>query len=332
MLNRRTFIAAASALAISNNELRKCLASGRVIDGGWREVPGVRQSFIQRHLRPLASHHDRHIRGDGQSKVVRLWKVWEQAAQQPFAPHLQDIGDCSGQASGLGVEFVNAVQVMRDKPEEWCGKQSTEVPYIAGRIEVGQSNLPPGARLPAEGVPVAWAVEALETIGSLPRAKYPDFDVSTYNPELAQKLARRGADGLPEEIEKLAAKYKLKAVNIDRGWPQACDFNSNGYPVVIGSSVGYFDEFDRDGFLLAGPLWMHAMLMVGFDTKSRRHGGCLAQSWGPDWARGPMHKYGCIRGGFWADARNIHKALMQGDSYALIEYDGPKKRRLDYHL
>lgn len=327
MLNRRKFIAVASALAISTKELKRCLASDQVIDGGWRAIPGAKQGFIKRNVRPLASHHDRHIRGDGEGKIVRLWKVWEEAAGRDFAPHLQEIGDCSGQATGLGVEFVNSVQVVRKKPEEWCGKQSIEVPYIAGRIEIGKGNCGND-----DGAPAAWCVEALQNIGSLPRGDYPGFDVRFYNPELERRLSLRNAEGLPPEVERLASKYKLKAVHINNGWKQACDFVSNGYPIVVGSKVGYFDVFDSDGILAAGPRWDHTMLLVGIDTKSRRQAGCYAQSWGFGWATGPTHRYGCIPGGFWGDARNIDRALRMGDSYALIEYDGPKKRKLDYHF
>ncbi|MGN6133695.1 MAG: hypothetical protein ACTHK7_15980 [Aureliella sp.] len=334
MLNRRKFIAAAAALSLSAAELRSALGGDRVIDGGWVPVEGMRESFIRRHVKPLVSHHDRHIRGDGQGKVVRLWKVWERAAGSEFEPHRQDIGDCSGQAGALGIEHDDALQVLRNGGV-WAGKQSTEVPYIAGRIEIGEPKVrESGGRQGREGVPVAWMVEAMEKFGSLPRRKYPGFDVSTYNPKLAYLMSQVGTEGLPREIEALAIKHKLKAVNLDRGWPQACDLVDSGYPVIVGSSIGYFNHTDRDGFLQAGPIWMHAMLLCGIDTKSRRQGGCLAQSWGYNWLEGRVyqHKYGCIPGGFWADARNIHRAIMQGDSYALIEYDGIKKKRLDYLL
>lgn len=333
MLNRRKFIAAAAALSLSAAELRSALGGDRVIDGGWVPVQGMRESFIHRHIKPLVSHHDRLIRGDGQGKVVRLWKVWEKAAGHEFEPHFQEMGDCSGQAGALGIEHTDAVQSLRNGTP-WSGKQSTEVPYIGGRIEVGERIIAPGSKQPREGVPCSWVAESLETVGSLPRDKYPGFDVSTYNPKLAYRMSQRGTEGLPPEIEAIAAKYKLKAVTLDRGWPQACDLIDNGYPVIMGSSIGYFNRTDRDGFLQAGPIWMHAMLLVGIDTRSRRQGGCVAQSWGLEWLEGKVypHKYGCIPGGFWADARNIHKALMQGDSYALIEYDGIKKKKLDYLL
>lgn len=291
---------------------------------------GATQRFEQRE-RWKASDFDGDIKGAGRNKVVRLWKLWERAAGHEFVPHLQEIGDCVGQAMALGLETQSAVRTISDQVYDWVGKISTELLYIASRIEVGQGQF--GWR---EGSTGAWVVEAAERFGVLPRANYgKGIDVSKYNPKLAKDLSScwrgRPGEGVPKWLELQMLQNPLRrAVRIDGGFDQAADYVGSGYPILLCSQIGYVTVTDDDGFLLRSRKpWPHSMLMWGVDTLSKRQGGCIANSWGDDWynVRG-YHKHGTPAGSFWVDRGNLDLMLESNDCFALVEFNGPVKRKL----
>lgn len=288
------------------------------------------QRFEQRE-RWKASDFDGDILGAGKNKLVRLWKMWERASGKAFAPHLQAIGDCVSQAMALGLETQSAVRTVSDQVYDWVGKVSTELLYIASRIEVGRGQF--GWRDGSNG---AWMVEAAERFGVLPRADYgKGIDVSKYNPKLAKDLSGcwrgRPGEGVPKWLEPAMVQNPLRrAIRIDGGFDQAADFVASGYPILLCSQIGYALTTDDEGFLLRSRKpWPHSMLLWGVDTMSKRHGGCIANSWDIDWynVRG-YHKHGTPAGCFWADRGNVDMMLASNDCFALIEYNGAVKRRL----
>lgn len=326
MLSRRKLLTLAAATTVFPTT---ALFPAKTFKGGWTPNEEAQRAF---ETRPdwRASMFDGDIRGTGRNKVVRLWKLWERVSGTPFMPHFQEIGDCVSQSMALGLETQAAVQVASGEEDAtWEGKISTEALYIAARIEVGQ-----GALGVFDGCTGSWMAEAAEKYGVLPRADYgKGFDVSKYNPGLARSLSasppRRRVEGIPKWLEPVMAERKLgRAVRIDQGYDQAADYVANGYPIMLCSSVGYYDGVDSDGYLrMSLEMWNHAMLLWGIDTRSRRQGGNIANSWGNNWyPPGTTHKYGCPAGCFWADRDNIDLMLSEGDSYAIIEYRGLVRR------
>jgi hypothetical protein len=288
------------------------------------------KAFEQRD-RWKASDFDGDIVGVGKNKVIRLWKLWERAAGCTFEPHLQEMGDCVGQALALGLETQSGVRTISDKTHDWVGKVSTELLYIAARIEVGR-----GAMGWRDGTPGVWAVEAAERFGVLPRADYgKGIDVSKYNPELARRLSGcwlgRPGEGVPKWLEPIMVQNPLRrAIRIDGGFDQAADFVASGYPILLCSQIGYVKKTDDQGFLLRSRVpWRHAMLLWGVDTLSKRQGGCIANSWDKDWYEvRAYHKHSTPDGCFWCDRDNIDLMLASNDCFAIVEFSGPIKRKL----
>jgi hypothetical protein len=86
----------------------------------------------------------------------------------------------------------------------------------------------------------------LKDYGALLRAKYGDIDLTNYNYDLVREWADRG---VPDALELVARSHPVRTVTIiDGGWSQACDLVANGYPVIVGSSQGFADTYDSDGF------------------------------------------------------------------------------------
>jgi hypothetical protein len=141
----------------------------------------------------------------------------------------------------------------------------------------------------------------------------------------------RSQKGVPKSLEKVAQQNPLlMAVKIDGGWDQATDCLSQGYPVMIGSSIGYNSRRNSSGLLEQGGSWNHATLLWGYDTKSATEVGCIANSWPRNWISGPTYKYKAPSSGFWTEARNVDRMLRQGNSYALSDIYGYPLRSTDY--
>ena len=335
MLSRRQFVSM-SSLLLSSNPWKAFAKESRPLDGGWMDSPiARRQSRL-----PRTSQQVMHLTGTGQGKVVLLWRALELESRHRYVPHWQKGNDCVGHAAALGVDVLSAIQAVYNQAV-WRGKHSTETIYAGSRIDIAveKHNWRLGSFWSERrkiitfggGSTVVWATEWLQDYGAIVRNRYGEYDLSEYNQQLSRAWVNRG---VPTDLEVLSASHPVRtATLIDGGWGQACDLIANGFPIIVGSKVGFDNSFDRDGFLEHDRVWNHAMLLWGIDTKSRRPGGCFANSKGPSWARGPQHRYGTPPGAFWADAEIIEKMLSKGDSYAISNFRGyPRGHIADYIL
>jgi hypothetical protein len=325
-MNRRELLLSIGALLGTANLAPAQLFKQRdAIYGGWYDDPEARLQY-RRRARPYFRDHDHHIRGSGQGRQVLLWHALESAMGVPFTPHYQKIGDCVSQAFGLGADTLAAIQiVLKGANEKWPGKASTEAIYGGSRVEVGGGKL-----RRKEGSTGAWAAGWVKDYGIIARGQHGEYDLTNYDPNLA---ALWGRTGVPDELEPLARQHPIQTTSLVRSWEEACDSVANGYPVIICSSVGYNMTTDADGFLRQNDTWYHSMLLWAIDTKSNRPGGNIANSWGSRWINGPQHPLGSPPGCFWADSRNINRAIEEGDSYAISNFVGyPAQNNLDYSL
>lgn len=283
---------------------------------GWVDDPAAKAEF-RRRIKPFFRQHASAVQGSGQGVQVVLWKFFEQVTGQKFRARDQDLGDCVGQASGLGVDVLTAVQIaMLGMTQKWMGPVSTEYLYAASRVEIA------GGRLRGDGSNGSWVVRAMLELGTLLRGKYGNIDLTKYRPDLA-KLWGAPGNGVPDELEPIGRQHIVKNATLVEAWPEACDAVSNGFPVLICSSPGYTMRADSEGFVSrAWKRMNHAWLLWGIDTLSKRQGGALCTSWGPNSVRGPAHPLGSPEGVLWVDAKNIDAMLAQGDSYALSNFDG----------
>jgi hypothetical protein len=328
LFNRRQMLAVGAG-ALGSLAMRQALADPRLpVFGGWVDMEGAKDQFLRNTDRPYLRDHNPNIKGDGRNKQISLIKPYERVTGHKFVPNFQEIGDCCGEAGTMGAQVLSAVQIdVKKKNEEWKGPFSVEFTYGSSRVEIGGSRIRRG-----EGSTGVWTAESMRRMGLLRRAKYGKYDLTKYRPDLGSTWGRPGV-GVPSELETIAKDHPVKTVALVKSWAEACDCIANGFPVLICSSIGYNTQTDKEGFLYHGRIiWYHAMLLVGIDTVSRRQGGLVANSWGPDWLAGPQHALGTPAGCFWADARNIDLAVSQGDSFALSNFVGFPRQKLDYLL
>jgi hypothetical protein len=326
MLNRRQMLIVGAGSLVSSLALQEAVLAAdesKTIFGGWVKTPGMGR-YAQRFGNVAAP-----LLGTSEGKASLLWPYYEKAIGGPVKPFYQTIGDCCGEAGVMGAQFVSGIQIAhKRRPEEYKGPFVVEYTYAASRVEVGQSRIRRG-----DGSSGEWTAESLKRYGLLRRAKYGKYDLTKYDGNLGREWGRPGV-GVPNELEPIGKEHPIKSVALVTTWDQAADSVSNGYPVLLCSSVGYSGRFDREGFQRHNQIWYHAMLLIGIDRrKGKRQGGCILNSWGPDWSDNSVpHELGAPSGAFWADSFSIHKALQEQDSYALSEFVGFRKQNLDYNL
>lgn len=332
MLSRRELLKlslGAGGALILPSTVRAAIAAKRPIYGGWVKSDEARREFIRNNDKPFFADAARSLKGSSAGKATVLWPYYETVTKEKFNPFYQEIGDCVGEAGTLGAQFLSAIQIALMKwNEEWKGPFSVEYSYAASRVEIGGGKIRRG-----DGSTGSWMAEALQRYGLLPRGIYGQYDLTKYRPDLGRAWGRTGV-GVPDELEPIAKEHPVKTATLVESWEQAADSISNGYPILLCSGVGYNDQTDRDGFLRHGRIvWYHAMLLIGVDRRpGKREGGCIANSWGTHWLSGPKHELGTPAGCFWADRKDIEKAIFEGDSFALSNYTGYPRRNLDYLL
>lgn len=338
MLNRREFVSI-SSLLLASNPWEAFAKESRPLDGGWMDSPVAHREWARNQLQPLTSQQALHLTGTGKGKVVLLWKALELGSKQRYVPHWQKGNDCVGHTLGLGVDVLSAIQTVYNQAV-WQGKHSTEVIHAGSRIDIGVEKH--GWRLArfwserrktlnyGGGSTIVWAVEWLQDYGALVRDRYSKYDLRTYNRHLSYAWRNRG---VPADLKVLSAAHPVRtATLIDGGWEQACDLIANGFPIAVGSKVGFNNSYDADGFLKHDRVWNHALLLFAIDSKSHRPGGCFANSKGPNWAKGPQHKHGTPPGCFWADAGVIEKMLDKGVGYAISNFKGYPHRAINDYI
>jgi len=231
-------------------------------------------------------------------------------------------------ASGQGIDFVQAIQALLQK-KSWIKRTATEYLHIGGRQVIGKRK--------GGGVSIKEAMTFAATFGTLFRQEYElgeqKFNFTNYDYMNAVALE----DGIPSWLLNAGRQHRVgKLVKVST-WREARDAIRNLYPVVIGSSVGFDGKTnwsgalrDKDGFCEPKGTWYHAWLLVGIDDRHKRPGGCLMNSHGENWVKGPTRNKQ-PNGSIWVGKDVIHQMVKEyADSYAICDLEGfqPKTYKL----
>lgn len=235
-----------------------------------------------------------------------------------FVVERQLIGDCVSHGHANGVNVLSAVELVQGTSGKWF-RVASEPIYGGARSQISNNGRPAGYR---DGSYGGAAVKWLRDYGVLFRQKYGDVDLSTYDSRRAKEY---GNSGCPKALEGVARQHPVKTVALVTTWDELVAAIKNGYPVTVCSGQGFTSTRDKNGFARASGSWSHCMLIVGvrFDIE----GGCILNSWGPDWIGGPK-ALNQLDGSFWAERRTIERMLAGRDSWALSAYVGFPARKL----
>ncbi len=307
-----------------------------VVSGGWSpDLEGIKRFVFKKKIQNLKQRASISLVGSGKGRVVLLHKYLEKAIGE-LVPHFQEIGDCVGQAFGLGTDVLAATQIHGlGLAEEFKAKASTEVAYAGSRYEIGFLEHGNTDILRFDGSWGGYAAEFIKTYGMLPRGVYGNIDLTKYDPRLARLW---GKEGIPDHLEPQIKQHPIRSYALVSSYADCRDAIANGYPIIFCSSVGFNPDCkncnpggrDEMGFLHRCGTWYHAMCGTGVDD-TNRPGILIHNSWGKNWVLGGIAHEQPV-GSFWADAENIDSMCSMGDSYAISGFLGFPSVDLDYHL
>jgi hypothetical protein len=208
-------------------------------------------------------------------KAAFLFEIERQLTGKVRPPHAQTIGDCVSHGFTGASEDVQFVQMLKNPTLQfkWL---SSEAIYGLARVQIGQGQCGRG-----DGAVVAWALEAGQKFGLLPRATYGQYNLGNYNGSTAHSF---GASGCPAELLAIAATHKTTSCYLIEGaqkYEQARDAIASGGAIVTGSNQLYSNSRDNDGFCTRSGHGGHCTYYRGFADQPKRPGIVYQQSWGP---------------------------------------------------
>lgn len=334
-MDRRLFLKLSGAALLSTKISEE--ANAGLFFGWKREAPNQKVSLWSRDAKLL--------RGTGEGKVALLWTAIEKVTRRRFKPHQQGVSDCCGHSVALAIDLLSALQALDPKrQEQWQTFTAPEPIFAGSRIEIGGTMIELGSRN-------TWCMRWCQEVGVLLQKEYGEYDLSTYNPMLSETWGDvnnhwNDEGGVPDFLETFANLHKLQTYSRVGSWEEVRDSIVNGYPVVIGSAVG-FDSMDRHrkkpepyirdarGFLprTTNPdkIWRHSMTIIGVDDRSNRPGALFMNSWGSKWVIGPTRHFQ-PPGSFWVDAETVTEMLAYESSFSLSSHNGYKRQKIDYRI
>lgn len=281
-----------------------------------------------------------------------LWQYHQKEIGE-IIPIDQHVTDCTACAAAMGVRTLSATEIhlLRERQEY---KAAAVAPiFWGGRNEIAKGRYDVNMRGHG-GMRVEWAKEWLQDFGVLHREvykrkidglhEYEVFDLTKYTSQIVtSRMTVRGGDAVPDWLEAEAKKTPVRMMTHCGTGMEILDAVCSGQPVIIGSTVAFHKERDKDGFCqpygvrkngdsyyLIPPLrrqkvWNHSMVVTAALVEGPRLGGGIQNSGGV-WNHGPQ-PFDMPDGAFFADLHVLDLiAKDYNDCWAMSSY-GPKEVR-----
>lgn len=295
---------------------------GKFHSGGW-SPPDANERLATLMALEIAKFSDTEA---GHQAIVAdtdypVWRLATKGRGRPIPDRDQgQIGSCVSFGFSTAPEYTMAAQAAIGKQRQELPDLANEPVYGGSRVNVNGGRSPGG-----EGSTGAWAAKWLETVGGvLPRAKYPSVDLTTYSVSLCRSWGDRG---VPADIVPLCLKHGAKCTLVQSS-QEAKVALSQGYAIAVCSNIG-FQSMTRnaDGFISPSGSWPHCMSIIGY--RADKSGFLIENSWGSGWCKGPKGTFADIPdGSFWVDEKTVDGMLKQGDSYAVANAEGFRRRKV----
>lgn len=312
---------------------------------GWIDNPAETESLLGELAKPTFREAGDDALRRAEYRDVFLYrdlsKAWQEVYGVPFESWNQGAhGSCVSFAVALGCTVAEAVDWTTGQLPRPPPAVATEPVYGGSRTAgFGQAKNYDG-----DGSTVSAAVRWITgktksgVGGILYRQTYLDgrYDLSAYSIPRSRDWGR---NGVPADLTREAAKVRTRSTALVTDWESLCASVESGYPVAIGSQVGYGTVNDRyvrraDGSLPRGLSWGHAMLVVA--VRHQKNGApndaaLFQNSWSPRWVSGPRWPDDQPDGSFWAERVNIEAAIRQRDAWAIgsVSLEGFPYRDID---
>jgi len=288
---------------------------------GYTPNPAATQAFLASMPRPLLADAGPDLQLDTSRDVflgeylLRCDPRWKRGAQK--------IGSCVGWNWALSCDILAACDIhLRNEHEIYGGRVLEASVYAFSRVEVrGQRNLG------GDGSYGSAAAKAVTKFGTLHYGV--PYDGQQFLDNSGTREKEWGRDGVPDHLEKYAAKHKVSSVALVKTFEDAAKALQNGYPVAVCSMQGFSMKLRDRGSLSPMGTWAHCMMFAGVRWKPRPALLCV-NSWGDcyDGEVDPTLPLQFQKSAGWVDADTCTRMLAGQDSFALSGYAGFPPREL----
>ena len=242
---------------------------------------------------------------------------WLNESNQLRSRNQNPAGTCVGFGTATPLDILAACDITcRNEPELFKGTFSPDWCYGASRDISGHLGRSDGSY----GGAAAKAIREWGTLLQIDELEQYDY----------KKTRWWARYGVPEELKSLADPHKVIFTTRLEDAEEAWSCVGNGYPFNMCSNVGWNGDRDSDGAIRRKGSWSHSM---GVTSRRTTPGGrrllLVHQSWGDNWTGGSYFEDQPL-GSFWADFKDIDKAVQQGDSFSYSGYEGFVRRRPDH--
>jgi len=249
------------------------------------------------------------LQGYGDGKTVLLYKNFNKIGVKNWGRDQGAIGSCTAASLAGLVDLTKATEIGNGERSEFVALTSIEHLYRGARL---------GARISGDGASVAMGVRYAADFGTLAMIKYQWADLTQY---IVSRCREWGNNrGYPKELDEIAKNYRILKYSRVRSYEEARDSIAAGYGIICGSSYGYSNVCDNDGFARQNTTWNHAMYWSA--CRADKPGILIQNSWGDNWNKMPVRKFDEPKGSFWARAEDIDKMARNGDAWAIGQHDG----------
>jgi len=299
--------------------------------GGWEGRPETVARIVGDKPSFWAAHPE--LKDCHKGKTVLLFKAFDSVLGKQPSYRPQWRGTCVGR----GGRIIELLQAMQDAVGlgKFKALNCAAGTYGGARVEIGYGVH--GGRITGDGASVAYAVECMSTLGSVLCEQYEtgkklwDLRKSSDDDDLAVQW---GASGIPDDLEPLIARYKVRD-----WWPvnegaEAQDAIASGRPVIFGTSLCQWDRGsithrDRNGMARIIGTTAHCWLADGTIDDGKVDAVVEDnKSWGDDCVDGPdpynvgAGRYLAYPDDFTRQLQSTYGRQRFGEGYALEFFEG----------
>lgn len=307
--------------SLSDEEIKELEKRGvRVRCTGWKPPTEAERARTLRLLNtPRWEDTEAFGGGAGPEDDAPVWRFYQKVTGQPVPADDQgQIGSCVGFGSARAAELSLASKIHGKRgPPQQFSTNLREAIYAGSRINVDPRNPIDGGDGSTGERAARWLKAGVG--GLLPTGQHGNYSVS--------RCREWGNRGVPANLVPDCQANPCDTTLVTSA-NQAREALQQGYAIFVCSDQGFTQVRDKDGFLRPSGTWMHCMCIAGYQGGQRK-GFLIINSWGSGWVSGPTGRFDDIPpGSFWADVQTVDRMLKQGDSYAVSDVNGFKRRKI----
>lgn len=227
------------------------------------------------------------------------------------------VSNCVAASKAGQIDVLKATEIANGERELYVNETAIEPIYYGARVVIGKN------RLRGDGAVSAYAAQYVNQYGTLVKKKYGNIDLTEYSPERCRKWGSNS--GFPKTLEEISKDNIVLTIARVKSWEELRDSIANGFPVSVGSRLGFSSETDDEGFCKHVTTWGHDMYYCAVDDDSKRKGALCVNSWGRRWLKIRKRKLNQPDGTFWVDAEKVDEHMRNGDAWSISGFQGFKR-------